>query len=142
LRSTHQQGITGCSDTRGQHPYLPIIEGQTILCPQLPTTLPSLNELLLREGRDINRISQELLDYTYHAPTCGHVYTLHAEHEGGKLLYPFEQLIEGWKKQGYRFITLGEFSALAQRHAGGLLSLPRHAIQFNSESQQGMAYRI
>ena len=40
----------------------------------------------------------------------GHVYTLHAELEGGKLAPVFEALLSGWKSQGYDLVALREMS--------------------------------
>ena len=38
----------------------------------------------------------------------GHVYTLHAELEGGKLAPVFDALLSGWKSQGYDLVTTRE----------------------------------
>ncbi|MES2206652.1 MAG: 4-deoxy-4-formamido-L-arabinose-phosphoundecaprenol deformylase [Pseudomonadota bacterium] len=134
FRLTEQLGFEWSSDTRGEYPFLPIVNGQTIFCPQLPTTLPTFDELLGLNGQTAKHVVDELLHYTQETPLCGHIYTLHAELEGGKLMYYFEQLLEGWKKQGYRFLTLSEFGKLAVHQAGGYLdSLPRHDINFNGQ---------
>ena len=34
------------SDTRGICPFMPVRNAEVILCPQLPTTLPSLDEIM------------------------------------------------------------------------------------------------
>ena len=39
----------------------------------------------------------------------GHVFTLHAELEGGKWMPVFEQLIIGWKQQGYKLVSLRQY---------------------------------
>jgi len=39
-------GFDYASDCRGQHPFVPVVEGREIACPQLPTTLPTLDELI------------------------------------------------------------------------------------------------
>lgn len=80
-------------------------------CVELPTTLPTLDELLGRElnGRTITRenIGAHLLGLTAGAAR-DHVYTLHAELEGQKLAPIFEQLLCGWKEQGYRFASMAQ----------------------------------
>ena len=38
-----------------------------------------------------------------------HVYTLHAELEGQKLAPVFEQLLLGWRAQGYRFGAMADY---------------------------------
>ncbi len=86
---------------------------RTLPCIQLPTTLPTLDELLGREvgGRRIDtaNIASCLLDLT--ATPRDHVYTLHAELEGQKLAPIFHQLLAGWKAQGY------ELGSMAAHHA-------------------------
>lgn len=79
---------------------------------QLPTTLPTLDELLGREidGATITtgNIAAFLLKLTEGA-TRDHVYTLHAELEGQKLAPIFEQLLAGWKAQGYRLASMSDY---------------------------------
>lgn len=89
------------SDTRGTGPFRPLWDGVAIGCPQLPTTLPTLDELIgLHED-----VVQHLLSRTGHGD---HVFTAHAELEGGKLMPMFERLLAGWKAQGYERVALGD----------------------------------
>ena len=88
-------------------------------CIQMPTTLPTLDELLGREVKGVtittNNIADHLLGLTAGA-TRDHVYTLHAELEGQKLAPIFEQLLAGWKAQGYQLASMADyFAALAGR---------------------------
>jgi undecaprenyl phosphate-alpha-L-ara4FN deformylase len=46
-----------------------------------------------------------LLKLTEASPANGHVFTLHAELEGMRLLSVFEQLLTGWKEQGYDLVS-------------------------------------
>lgn len=81
-------------------------------CIQMPTTLPTLDELLGREvgGKLLTNanIAAHLLELTAGA-TRDHVYTLHAELEGQKLAPIFEQLLKGWKAQGYRLASMADY---------------------------------
>jgi Polysaccharide deacetylase. len=43
-------GFTLASDGRGTHPFLPVVQGRTLSVPQLPTTLPTLDELIGVDG--------------------------------------------------------------------------------------------
>jgi undecaprenyl phosphate-alpha-L-ara4FN deformylase len=65
---------------------------------QMPTTLPTLDELLGREidGTELTtgNIAAHLLKLTAENKR-DHVYTLHAELEGQKLAPIFEQLLSG-----------------------------------------------
>jgi hypothetical protein len=51
-----------------------------------------------------------------------HVFTLHAELEGGRLAPAFAALLDGWRTQGHRLGTLGELYASLDREA-----LPTHS---------------
>ncbi len=122
-RLTQRLGFDYCSDTRGAHPFVPLYQGEIIACPQLPTTLPTLDELIGRDGLDEDSVVDHLLDRTRNIPPTGHVYTLHAELEGRKLLPVFEKLITGWKAQGYDLVSLRDyFDALPSK------ALPRHEV--------------
>ena len=86
------------SDTRGTGPFQPLWNGVAIGCPQLPTTLPTLDELIgLHDD-----VVQHLLSRTGNGD---HVFTGHAELEGGELLPQFEALLTGWKAQGYELVA-------------------------------------
>jgi undecaprenyl phosphate-alpha-L-ara4FN deformylase len=97
-------------------------------CIQMPTTLPTLDELLGREidgvVLDNDNIAAHLLKLTAH-PVRDHVYTLHAELEGQKLAPIFEQLLSGWKAQGYRLASMADYYEKI-KHA----SLPEYPVQW------------
>ncbi len=94
-------GFDYCSDTRGSTPFLPAMEGRVYHCPQIPTTLPTLDELIGREGLTEANVAARVLALSETAPAHGHVYTLHAELEGMRLLPVFETLLRGWAERGY-----------------------------------------
>ncbi len=105
LRYTQRMGFDYCSDGRGIQPHFPIVNAEIIDCPQLPTTLPTLDELIGREGTTINNVAEKLLALTASPPEYGHVFTLHAELEGIRLKPVFEQLLAGWQQQGYQLAS-------------------------------------
>ena len=123
LRLTQSLGFDYSSDTRGAHPFIPNWQAEIIACPQLPTTLPTLDELLNREGVTVNNVAQHILQLTEKKSATGHVYTLHAELEGGKLLPIFEQLLRGWREQGYQLQSMRQY---LQGLQDGLL--PHHEV--------------
>ncbi len=109
LRLTQQLGFHYCSDSRGHSPFIPVVRAEISACPQLPTTLPTLDELLGRDGIDTTNVANHVLNLTMEPPAAeqgGHVYTLHAELEGGKLSGIFEELLAGWKSQGYELVAM------------------------------------
>ncbi|HEX5393947.1 MAG TPA: polysaccharide deacetylase family protein [Rhodocyclaceae bacterium] len=123
LRMTQRYGFRYSSDTRGTHPFIPIWDGEIINCPQLPTTLPTLDELIGVDGITEDNVHEHLLSITANAPATGHVYTLHAELEGMKLASVFEKLLLGWKQQGYELVSTNTL-----RDGLDLAALPRHEI--------------
>jgi undecaprenyl phosphate-alpha-L-ara4FN deformylase len=91
-------------------PYRLNIGEKNLSCIQMPTTLPTLDEML---GRTINgtlidtsNIAAALLALT--ETPRDHVYTLHAELEGQKLAAVFEQLLTGWWAQGYDCVSMAD----------------------------------
>jgi undecaprenyl phosphate-alpha-L-ara4FN deformylase len=98
------------SDTRGQGPFVPLLSGtasqpRRSACPQLPTTLPTLDELIGVDGIGVERVHEPLLALT-RQPCAHHVFTLHAELEGMKLLPVLRRLLTGWLAQGYELVSM------------------------------------
>ena len=123
LRLTQRLGFDYCSDTRGHCPFIPVYRGEIVACPQLPTTLPTLDELIGLNGLDADNVAAHLLRLCENPPLTGHVYTLHAELDGMKLLPVFESLLAGWKSMGFDLVSTRElFDALT------LQKLPRHEL--------------
>ena len=123
LRLTQVLGFEYCSDGRGATPHLPVWNAELIRCPQLPTTLPTLDELIGTDGIDADNVAERLLVQTAARPQQGHVFTLHAELEGMRLAPVLEQLIGGWRSQGY---VLASMRTLYERLQP--LALPRHEV--------------
>lgn len=109
LRYMQHLGLQYSSDTRGTHPFIPTYHAEIIAVPQLPTTLPTLDELMNRDGITLDNIAQHILQLTENAPETGHVYTLHAELEGQKWMPVFEQLLQGWQAQGYELVSMRQY---------------------------------
>ena len=123
LRLTQRFGFDYSSDTRGTHPFIPTWQAEIIACPQLPTTLPTLDELMNRDGITIDNIAEHILKLTAQPSATGHVFTLHAELEGGKWLPIFERLLQGWQAQGYELMSLRDYLKNLDVSA-----LPRHEV--------------
>jgi peptidoglycan/xylan/chitin deacetylase (PgdA/CDA1 family) len=114
-------GFRYASDTRGVSPFMPVVDGREIPVPQLPTTLPTLDELIGRE--DLGGVDpvEHLLALT--ADGKDQVYTLHAELEGGAYLAAFERLLGAWRARGFALTDLRSYAS-----ALDLSRLPRCAI--------------
>lgn len=123
LRLTQRLGYRWASDCRGSHPFVPVWNGEVVNCPQLPTTLPTLDELIGVDGIDADTVHQPLLRATADQRASGHVFTLHAELEGLKFGATLERLLTGWREQGYELVSLGQM-----RDALDPALLPRHEM--------------
>jgi len=108
-RLTQLLGFSYCSDTRGTQPFVPVYQAEIIACPQLPTTLPTLDEMIGVNGVTVDNVAQHVLELSRDPLPSGHVYTLHAELEGLKLAPVLERLLEGWRAMGYKLMSLGDY---------------------------------
>ena len=115
-RLEQRMALAYASDTRGRFPFVPIHNGEIIACPQLPTTLPTFDELIGLNGVTAGNVVDRLLDLSRDPLPTGHVYTLRAEREGMALLPQFERLLEGWQAMGYELVRLGDLYESLDRH--------------------------
>jgi undecaprenyl phosphate-alpha-L-ara4FN deformylase len=105
-------GFRYASDTRGAAPFLPVLEqGGVGRVPQLPTTLPTFDELIGREDLASADPVEHLLGLTVAAPGRDQVFTLHAELEGGAYLGAFERLLNAWRSRGFELTDLATYAA-------------------------------
>jgi undecaprenyl phosphate-alpha-L-ara4FN deformylase len=111
LAFEEQLGFSYASDTRGSGPFMPLIAGRRGRVPQLPTTLPTLDELIGLDGLTTENVHAALLERTRSAAQASQVFTLHAELEGMKLLPVLERLLEGWQAQGHELVSLAALCA-------------------------------
>lgn len=118
-----QAGFEYASDVRGREPFLPLMEGERSSCVQLPTTLPTLDEIIGSNGIDSANCWKTILAKSREPFPCGHVYTLHAELEGMKLMPVMEKLLEQWRESGFELVTLQQLHASLDRS-----KLPRREI--------------
>ena len=109
--------------SRGKFPYLPLLQGVRCDVPEVPTTLPTCDEMLRRPGVSIDNVHEYLYAESRHLLPAGHVFALNAEREGIELLDLMEKLLVMWKGQD------GTVRALADLLDGvELESLPRHQL--------------
>jgi undecaprenyl phosphate-alpha-L-ara4FN deformylase len=106
-----QFGFRYASDTRGSAPFRPRLELGAGSVAQLPTTLPTLDELIGRSDLDGADPVEHLLGLTAAAAPRDEVFTLHAELEGGAYLRDFERLLRAWRERGVRLVDLAGYAA-------------------------------
>jgi peptidoglycan/xylan/chitin deacetylase (PgdA/CDA1 family) len=115
LRALDDMGFAYASDTRGRQPFFPSLDGRKRRTLQIPTTLPTLDEVLGVDGMDgegfVRLVDRRLRQDPWP------VLTLHAEMEGRRFLQVAETLLARWGTQGVRCLPLVEI-ATAIRTAG------------------------
>lgn len=91
LAAYDDAGLRYASDARGTHPFIPRVGNRVFRTLQIPTTLPTLDELLGRPGYEESQILEL---YLSRLRTGGlHVLTAHAEIEGMSKLPLFRELL-------------------------------------------------
>jgi len=121
LELEREYGLLYASDTRGRSPFWPMLKTGRSSCPQLPTTLPTFDELLGRDGVDESNIAEAVARSSeLVAETQGgnhlQVFTLHAELEGMRLLDAFESLLRHWQSAGATITRLAAIRGLALKN--------------------------
>ena len=99
-----EAGLLYASDTRGTAPFFPRVDGRTFATLEIPTTLPTLDELLGRPEYPDDRIVPHLLSLL--RPDALNVFTLHAELEGMSRRALFRDLLAAARRQHVEFVAL------------------------------------
>lgn len=116
MRLIDRAGLLYHSDTRGSAPYRPQIDGAVLLTPEIPTTLPTLDEVLGREKLPgAAAVARFYIDRM--SPDCLNVHTVHAETEGIGHLESFTALVRGLKQAGAKFLRLDAVAASLDRES-------------------------
>jgi undecaprenyl phosphate-alpha-L-ara4FN deformylase len=96
------------SDCRGQTPFFPKIKNQTFRTLQVPTTLPTLDELLGRPEYPLEGLVSHYTNLLQ--PHKLNVLTIHTELEGVIYRDWFEALMKACKAKGVQFVLLGDIA--------------------------------
>ncbi|MGA7800737.1 MAG: 4-deoxy-4-formamido-L-arabinose-phosphoundecaprenol deformylase [Gammaproteobacteria bacterium] len=107
--------FTYASDARGTEPFFPSIDGHRYRTLQIPTTLPTLDELLGRPEYPESHLVDHYLGLL--RADRLNVLTAHAEIEGMAKLELFEELLRRTHGANVQFVRL-------DRYAGGRLARP------------------
>ena len=101
------------SDTRGERPYFPIVNGKALRTLEIPTTLPTWDEMLAWDSLR----PQDLVDRTWSLLKGDrlNVWTIHAELEGTAYFSYFQSLIERAQQAGVNWIFLHAHALAIQK---------------------------
>jgi peptidoglycan/xylan/chitin deacetylase (PgdA/CDA1 family) len=128
LELEQEYGLRYASDTRGGAAFLPLLAHGVSSCPQLPTTLPTFDEILGVDGV----VESTIADAVFRLSTAAtiapvaagdqpedhlQVFTLHAELEGMLLLDAFESLLVKWRESGASITRMARIHELAVQRA-------------------------
>ena len=102
-----EKGLKYASDSRGVSPFIPMLKGEKFITPQIPTTLPTMDEILGLPGVNgktlpdiwMNGLSNEW-----------NVLTVHAEMEGLSKIEVFENFLAKAEARGVKFMTLADIA--------------------------------
>lgn len=139
VAAQESRGLRFGADTRGWEPFWPLVDGRQGKVLQIPTTLPTMDELIGLPGVKRGELLEHMLglmhrppERTWNAgggwrgePTAephSHVFTVHTEVEGRTFAAWFEELLGELVRGGAQFATLGE---VAQASAA---SAPCHEV--------------
>ena len=139
LRALDEMGFAYASDTRGLGPFFPRVAGRRLRTLQLPTTLPTLDEVLGLDDGDgagfVARVRREVQGRAWR------VLTLHAEMEGrgfqgvadrllsevredGVTCLPLEVLADRIRAEGQDKVAVAEVVSRPIRGRAGTVAMP------------------
>jgi peptidoglycan/xylan/chitin deacetylase (PgdA/CDA1 family) len=103
-----EAGLLYASDTRGAFPFFPRLEGRVCSTLEIPSTLPTFDELLGRPEYPEDKIVPHYLSLL--RPDRLNVFTLHAEIEGMGKFVLFRNLLTACAGRGVEFVCLDGFA--------------------------------
>jgi len=109
LASYDEYGLAWASDTRGTGPFRPRVGGRVFRTLQIPTTLPTLDELLGRPEHPRERLVEQLVGCL--RPDALDVMTLHAEIEGGRERPMLQRLLAALAAERVEIVRLEDEAA-------------------------------
>jgi len=117
LAAYDEAGLTYGSDVRGSCPFLPKVGEHVFNTLQIPTTLPTLDELLGRPEYPLDTLSDYYLSQL--KADTPNVLTTHAEIEGMNYLSWFRTFLQKAQAQHIRFVKVEDIAKryLPERHS-------------------------
>jgi undecaprenyl phosphate-alpha-L-ara4FN deformylase len=107
LQAREKFHFSYASDCRGTSIFIPTIQERRLQTPQIPTTLPTYDELIGTDGVTDENYNEKLLSCV--RPGQLNILTIHAEVEGIVCSTLFKRFLEKSRERDYDFCPLGEF---------------------------------
>lgn len=111
------------SDCRGTSIFYPVVKGKTLSQPQIPTTLPTYDEVVGRDGVTQDNYNEYLISLMREESL--NVLTIHAEVEGMFYLSLFQEFLGQLRVRGGQVVRLGELLPPADQIAGAAIGRQR-----------------
>jgi undecaprenyl phosphate-alpha-L-ara4FN deformylase len=96
------------SDCRGYRPFFPQIGDNVFHTLQIPTTLPTLDELLGHPEHPLDKLTHYYLNLL--STDAPNIFTIHAEIEGMKYLYWLKEFLQAAVSQRVRVVKMEEIA--------------------------------
>lgn len=105
------------SDARGACPFYPRVNNVVFNTLQIPTNLPTLDELIGRPEYPLEKLTDFYLSQL--VDTVTNTFTTHAEIEGMKYLSWFKEFLQSAKAQNIKFMKVEDiaYESLADKHS-------------------------
>jgi undecaprenyl phosphate-alpha-L-ara4FN deformylase len=107
LRVLDEIGPAYHSDTRGRGPYRCRVDREILKVPEIPTTLPTMDEVMGMDGLESSTAMVRFYMDRF-ARDALNVHTIHAETEGIGQLETLVALVRGLKQRRARFVQLAD----------------------------------
>jgi len=127
-----EAGLLYASDTRGRSPFFPSIGGRIFKTLEIPSTLPTFDELMGRPEYPDDRIVPHYAGLLH--DDRPNVFTLHAEIEGMAKRPLFRQLMRAWSEQGVRFVRMDDLAHELMEQRGSLPVQPLEMAEIDGRS--------
>jgi hypothetical protein len=101
-------GLLYASDVRGAYPFFPRIDGRVFDTLEIPSTLPTFDELMGRPEFPDSAIVPHYVSSLREERV--NVFTLHAEIEGMGKRALFRAEMQAWRERGVRFVRLNDLA--------------------------------
>ena len=95
------------TDCKGECVFLPVVNGEALAQPQVPTDLPTYDEVIGRDGVSEANYNEHML--TLFRDDRLNILTIHAEVEGIACADLFADFVTGALERGVAFVPLGEY---------------------------------
>jgi undecaprenyl phosphate-alpha-L-ara4FN deformylase len=107
------------SDCRGESVFRPRVDGNELLQPQVPVTLPTYDEVIGRNGITNDHYNDHMLSLL--DPKKLNVLTIHAEVEGILCRQMFAEFVQRVLSSGHTFVSLGTLVRESRQIAPGAI---------------------